>query len=134
MPDKVTFTFTDGLDRSAERQVNLTLNALDFKGRPGFALLILAANPHLSVRVLQMVLEHWGCERGRAWISKRRWLFQDADSVRSPGVKADADGKDAQALMIMRKHSTLSLSRVVRLLRESGIRRSREWVRRHRCD
>ncbi len=111
------------------RVVNQTLDIRDFEGRPGFALLLIAANRHLSVADVLAYLKMLGVGRSRNWVTRRRWLFHDEAGQ---GAKADADGKDARALKIMAANPTLSLRDVSRLLSEAGITRSRDWVRRHR--
>lgn len=135
MTDKKLLTWPGARGTTETRDVNLTINIEDFEGTPGFALLVLAANRHLSVSALGLALKAlWGVERGHTWIEKRRWLFANPDTTNKPGIKPNADGKDGRALAIMREHRTLSLSLLVKLLAESGIRRSREWVRLRRCD
>jgi hypothetical protein len=135
MPDKLTLEWTNGRGKQVSREVNMTINVDDFKNTPGLALLVLAANPHLSIYELRLLLEvHWGVDRGKTWIQKRRWLFQKPDTENCPGIKPNADGKAERAIAIMRENRMLSLSLLVRLLASSGIRRGREWVRQHRCD
>lgn len=132
MPD--TWTLTLGPDRYGREQVrtvNLTIDIRDFKDRAGFAWLVMAANPHLSVRDIQEVLANVGeqHERPVGWISRRRWLFHGTGK---PGAKENADGLDGKARKILADNPRLSNRQMAYLLRENGIRRSPEWVRKHR--
>jgi hypothetical protein len=125
-------TWTDWRGRECVRQTNDVIEIKKFKGTAGEALLWMAANTHLSVSDLWRLLECAGIERGEMWIRRRRWLFQPEGTVNS-NSNGNADGKDERALDIMREHPTDSLRFVVRVLKEAGIRRSKDWVRRHRC-
>jgi len=125
-------TWTDWRGRECERHVNDTLEIREFKGTPGYALLVMAANTHLSVSDLYRLLDSDGVERGEMWIRRRRWLFQQPGTVNS-NSNANRDGKDEKAYAIMREHPTDSLRFVVRVLKEHGITRSKDWVRTHRC-
>jgi hypothetical protein len=129
MTDTETLTRPNWRGKAETKAVKQTLDIRDFKGRPGFALLLIAANPHLSVTDILECLRLHGVGRSRTWVTRRRWLFHDEAGQ---GAKADADGKDARALKIVAANPTLSLRDVSRLLSEAGIDRSREWVRRHR--
>jgi len=133
MPDTWTLTLgePDRYGREQARTVNLTIDIRDFKDKAGFAYLLMAANPHLSVRDTQAVLAAVGeqHERPVGWISRRRWLFHGKGTV---GAKRNADGKDEKARRIMEENPRLSSRQMAYLLRENGIRRSREWVRRNR--
>ena len=134
MADTGKITWTDWRGKEQVREVNYIIDIRDLKETPGAALLIMAANRHLTVRQLQDWMDRWGIERPESWISKRRGLFRDPNDPRRPGPKPNADGKDARAVAIMRENTRLSLRNLVRLLKENGIRREREWVRRHRCN
>lgn len=134
MTEKGTLSWQNGRDKQESREVHYTLDTRNHRGEPGFALLAIAANTHLSVADLQRLLESEGVGRSRSYIQRRRWLFQQTDTVNHSGHKPNADGKDAPALTIMRANPTLSVRQLSRLLSEAGIDRSRDWVRRHRCD
>jgi hypothetical protein len=114
------------------RSINMTLDIRAHRGEPGFALLAIAGNTHLSVADLHRLLAVEGVGRSRSWIQRRRWLFQQPDAVNSSG-KPNADGKDGFAMTIMRDNPTLSVRQLAKLLSERHIDRSREWVRRNRC-
>lgn len=129
MTDTETLSRSNWRGKIETKPVKQTLDIRDFKGRAGYALLLIAANPHLSVTDILECLRLVGVGRSRTWVSKRRWLFHDEAGQ---GAKADVDGNDARALKIMAANPTLSLRDVSRLLSEAGIDRSREWVRRHR--
>jgi hypothetical protein len=128
---ELTYDEPDRYGRKRVRTVNRTIDIADFKDRAGFAYLLMAANPQLSVRDTQEVLANIGeqHERPVGWISRRRWLFH------GPGVsgrKPNADGLDDKARQIMAENPRLSSRQMVYLLRKQGIRRSREWVRQNR--
>ena len=95
---------TDKYGREQTRTVNLTIDIRDFKDKAGFAYLVMAANPGLSVRDTQEVLaavaeQH---ERPIGWISRRRWLFHGAGKA---GAKQNADGLDEKAFKIIEENS-----------------------------
>ncbi len=133
MPETWTLTLgvADRYGREQTRTVNLTIDIRDFKDKAGFAYLVMAANPHLSIRDVQEVLATVGeqHERPVGWISRRRWLFHGTGKT---GPKRNTDGNDEKARKIMAENPRLSSRQMVYQLRESGIDRSREWVRKHR--
>jgi hypothetical protein len=108
------------------------IDARDFKGRAGMPWLIMAANVHLSINQLLDVMAHYGYERTRSWVERRRWIFFDENYVRQSGAAADADGQQARAYKIMDKHPKVSARNMVRILREHGIKRGKDWVLKHR--
>lgn len=124
-------SFTDGWGRPAERPVSSAINTDDFVDTPGHALLILAANRHLSISDLWRLLGSYGIERTPSWIRRRRWLFlQPGEGGQGP--KTNADGRDQEARSIIDENVRASLRDLVRLLKDKGIIRSREWVRMNR--
>ncbi len=125
--------WTNWRGKEESRELNWTIDIREHRGEPGFALLAVAANTHLSIADLMRLLDMEGIGRSRSWVKRRRWLFQQPDTVNSPG-KPNADGKDARAVALMADNPTLSVRQLARLLSESGIARSREWVRTRRCD
>jgi hypothetical protein len=133
MADTWTLTLEepDRYGREQVRTVNLTIDIRDFKDKAGFAWLVLAANPHLSVRDIQEVLANVGeqHERPAGWISRRRWMFHGTGKA---GAKQNADGLDEKARKIMEENPHLSNRQMVYVLREHGINRSREYVRKNR--
>ena len=127
----------DGLSgKRQSRRTNYVIDIRDYKGRAGYPWLVIAANPHLSVNVLWLWLLSEGGknERGQSWIKRRRWLFQDPEKTGVAGVQANADGRDGRAVAIMRENPTMSARSLVRLLKEHGIRRGKDWVLKHKCD
>jgi hypothetical protein len=110
----------------------LDINAGDFKGRAGMPWLIMAANLHLSINELLEVMEAYGYGRTRSWVSRRRWLFFDADYVRNAGGVRNADGQEERAYQIMDKHTRVSARELTRVLQKSGIKRSKDWVLKNR--
>jgi hypothetical protein len=128
-----TLSWTDGRDKEVTRPLNYTLDIREHVGEPGWAVLAIAANRHLSVADLLRLLSTEDVERSRSWIGRRRWMFQPPGTENSQG-KPDKDGKDERAIAIMREDTTKSVRQLVWLLNENGITRSREWVRCRRCD
>jgi len=122
--------------KEMSRPVNFIIDIRDYKGRAGFPWLVIAANPHLSVNALWWWLWSEGGKnkRGESWIKRRRWLFQDPEKAGAAGGQANADGKDGRAVKIMRENPTMSARGLVRLLKENGIRRGKDWVLKHKCD
>lgn len=118
------------------RPISYVIDIRDYKGRPGYPWLVIAANPQLSVYALWVWLLSEGGknERGESWIKRRRWLFRDTEEVNCAGGQANADGRDERAVKIMRENPTMSARSLVRLLRENGIRRGKDWVLKHKCD
>jgi AraC-like DNA-binding protein len=133
MSDNGKLTWEDWHGKEETRPINYTLDTRDHQGEPGWALLAIAANTHLSVSDLKRLLDEGSVERSRTWIQRRRWLFQQPDAVNSPG-HPNKDGNDTRAREIMADNRKLSVRQLTKLLSESRIVRSREWVRRHRCD
>jgi hypothetical protein len=125
-------TWRNWRGREESREINDVLDIRNHRGEPGWALLAIAANTHLSVADLLRLLEANGVERSRTWIQRRRWMFQQPDTVNSSG-KPNKDGQDARAIQIMLANPKLSVRQLARELLKSGITRSREWVRRRRC-
>jgi hypothetical protein len=128
-----TMSWTDWRGKEQTRLVNMTLELKGYKGTPGHALLIIAANRHLSVGDLDRLLDSEDIERSRSWIQRRRWLFSDPDAANAPGPKPNADGKDNRAIAIMRDNSNLSVRQLSYLLKQHGIRRGKDWVMKKRC-
>lgn len=114
------------------REVNQLMDVREFVGTPGYALLVLAANSkapnHLSAPDILRYLNSMDVGRSLTYLKKRRWLFQPPGTTNS----ANRDGHDARAVEIMREHLALSIRDLVALLKERGIKRQREWVRRWR--
>lgn len=132
MPETWKFTLEpDRYGREQSRDVNLTIDIRDFKDNAGFVYLLIAANPQLSIRDIQDIATAVNANHHRpvGWLSRRRWLFH---GLGKPGLKPNIDGRDEQARALMAEHPNLSSRETVQLLRESGIVRSREWVRQHR--
>lgn len=141
MADTGKLSWTDWRGREVSREVRYTLDIRDFKRTPGFPLLLLAANPHLSMSEIERLLDCYVREtrnekirRGLKWLYSRRWLFLEPHISLSPGVKPNADGKGRRAVEIMRANPHESLISLCMILKRNGIRRGKEWVRQHRCD
>ena len=108
------------------------IDARQFQGRAGMPWLIMAANVHLSINDLLEVMAAHGYERTRGWVSRRRWIFFDADYVRNAGGVSNTDGQQARAFRIMAQHPHVSARELARILRKSGIKRGKDWVLKNR--
>ena len=130
---KQIMTWADGHGKEVVREVNQTVHLGDFRDTPGYAMLLVAANTHLSVSDIARWFRLEGVGRSRSWIARRRWMFQQPGTDNGNGPRPNADGKDARAIAIMRECPTLSVRKLSRVLADMGIRRSSEWVRQRRC-
>lgn len=108
------------------------IDAREFKGRAGMPWLIMAANVNLSLNDLLDVMAHYGYGRNRSWVSRRRWMFFDANYVCQCGASADLDGKQARAYQIMDQYPSVSARELVRILGKAGVKRGKDWVLKHR--
>jgi hypothetical protein len=108
------------------------IDVRQFQGRAGMPWLIMAANVNLSVNDLLEVMAAHGYERTRSWVSRRRWIFFDANYVRNAGGIRNADGQEARAYRIMDQHPHVSARELARILRRSGIKRGKDWVLKNR--
>jgi hypothetical protein len=129
---RLTYDEPDRYGRKRIRTVSRLIDIADFTERPGFAWLLIAANPDLSVRDLQEVLLTVGVQHERpiGWLSRRRWMFHGMGKA---GRKANADGMDDRARQIMAENPSLSSRQIVYLLREKyNIRRTKNWVMKNR--
>ena len=132
---ETTMRFIDGHGREATRTVKLTINIEDYRGLAGYPVLVLAANPHLSIASVSRILDLAsittpGAYRPESWLRRRRkWYFLPQGAVGVGGRKSNADGQDGRAFKIMGENSRLSSRKLVALLQTNGIVRSREWVR-----
>jgi hypothetical protein len=131
--------WTDGRNNPREREVNQLIDARDYLGTPGYSLLLVAANTHLSVADIEMWLQVQSrttpfVGRSLSWIQRHRWLFQQPNTDNTKNPEPNLDGKAAKAIEVMRANPKLSLRDLAVLLNSHGIKRGREWIRRHRCD
>jgi hypothetical protein len=114
-------------------QYRVDIDARQFQGRAGMPWLIMAANVNLSINDLLEVMAAYGYERTRGWVSRRRWIFFDTDSVRNAGGGVrNADGQEARAFRIMDQHPRVSACELARILRKSGIQRGKTWILKNR--
>jgi hypothetical protein len=114
---KVDVTDGRGLGGAKNKTVSVQTRIPDilaFRGTPGFAYLLLAANPEMSVSVLHTVLDAVGDhqEHSETWLYKRRQLF------RPPGL---AQG-DARVIAFMRDNMHQPVKRSQAELRRRGIK------------
>jgi hypothetical protein len=136
-PDKATMPGWDLRGNKITVEVNLIADARGVVGLAGYPWIIMAANPQLSNVLIERYLGNCGidgAERSLSWIQRRRWMFRTVEPGNTNGPKSDTDGNQARAVRIMRENTNLSARQLSRLLRENRIIRSREWVRKHRCD
>ncbi|MGO9937181.1 MAG: hypothetical protein ACLPH3_05875 [Terracidiphilus sp.] len=121
---------TERYGTTENRTVNLFIDIRDFKDKAGFAWLLMAANPQLSVRELQEVLSNVGAEHERpvGWLSRRRWMFHGKGSA---GRKTDV-AKAQKARRIMDANPNASARQLAAMFRHAGLGLSREYARRHR--
>ena len=131
--DKSEMFWTDGHGKEQRRSINYTLDIRNFEDAPGYALLFMAANGHLSVGDAERWLLHIAkVGRGRTWIQRRRWLFQKPGTI-NPQGRVNRDGKDKLAIQVMQEYpSTSSIRFLVNRLKERGIIRGKDWVRLNR--
>jgi hypothetical protein len=113
-------------------EYRVDIDAREFEGRAGMPWLIMAANPGLSITELLDVMAAHGYERTRSWVSRRRWIFLDANYVRSTGGVRDRDGQEARAFRIMDEHPHVSARELVRILKDGGVKRGKDWVLKNR--
>ena len=136
MSDSSTLTYDqpDGHGRPRVRKINHVVNMQDFKATPGYAWLVIAANPHLSATDIQALLTHAGEQhwRSTSWIGRHRWLFRKSGETAASGPKVNRDGRDADALSFIAENATHSSRQLSAMLRKVGIKRGAEWVRQHR--
>ena len=136
---KITMYWADWRGNERTREVNQVIDVSKFLGTPGYSALVVAANTHLSVTDLERFLDFQaketpGVGRSASWIQRRRWLYQQPGTNNAKGRESNEDGKYARAVAVMRENPKLSVRNLTSLLRERRIIRSREWVRKHRCD
>jgi hypothetical protein len=137
--DKTTSTisWTNYRGKEITREINLVRDIRDFRGTPGYSMLVVAFNTQLSVSDIKLFLDIEArdfplVKRSRSWIQRRRWLFQPPGTANYKNPPSDPDGKHAKACAIMAANPTLSIRGLSRLLKEHGIKRSPEWCRHHR--
>jgi hypothetical protein len=135
MSDKAELWWTDWDGKKKTVDVNLVADARNVVGLAGYPWLIIAANPQLSNVLIERYLANCGIddvERSLSWIQRRRWMFRR--SAKKNGAKPNLDGNHARAIRIMRDYPTVSNCKLVHILKKQRIKRSREWIRKHRCD
>lgn len=138
-PDTNTMYWTNWRGKKETRTINHVIDIRDFRGTPGYSMLVVAANTNLSAFDIELFLglearEFPLVERTPSWIKRRRWLFQRPGTNNYKNPPSDPDGKHARACEIMAENRTLSVRGLSRLLKDHGIKRSPEWCRKHRGD
>lgn len=96
---------------------------LAFRDTPGFAYLLMAANPDTSVPVLQSVLDAVGSHQSHpeTWMYKRRGLFK---------VPSMPEGVDPRAIQFVREHMGAPSWKIHKWLRERRVKCSAQHVHR----
>ena len=96
---------------------------LAYRDTPGFAYLLLAANPDVSVSTLCTVLEAVGPHQAHpeTWMYKRREFFK---------VPVMPDGVDSRAVRFVREHMGEPSWKICKRLRERHIKCSAQQVHR----
>jgi hypothetical protein len=123
-------TAPDRYGRSVTKTVNLHIDISAFTDCAVFPFLVMTANPHLSARDIQDVLQSFDWQwRSETWIKTRRWMCKPVDRT---ALQPSADGLDERARCIMRDNPRLSARKLVKLLGSEGIVRPIEWVYRSR--
>jgi hypothetical protein len=138
-PDKTTISWTNWRGKEEAREINHVIDIRNFRGTPGYSMLVVAANTNLSAFDIEMFLrlearEFPLVERTPSWIKRRRWLFQQPGTNNYKGATPDQDRNHARAVRIMAEHPKSSVRGLSRLLKQHGIKRSPEWCRKHRGD
>lgn len=131
-----TMSFTDLRGKRQNRTINHVVDIRDFYETAAYPWLAIAANRTLSVGDIEMFLtltaeDFPKVARSRSWIQRRRWTCQPPGTV-NPIFRPNRDGQDARALKVIAANPKLSLRGMVLLLRERGISRGKDWVRRSR--
>ncbi len=135
-------SWTDWRGKEQVREFNQIIDVRDFLGTPGYSMLLVAANTHLSAPDIELFLEMVSREseetqwvgRPLSWIKRRRWMFQKPDTDNTKPPASNLDGKQERAVSLMSEHPKWSVRGLHRMLKQNGIVRSTEWVRQHRCD
>jgi hypothetical protein len=112
--------------RNVSRLVNQIIDIREFRHCAVYPWLLMAANPHLSAPDLSEITGNASFRPAR-WINKRRWMC--GETRNKGGNRPNADGRDPLAFKLLGEFRELSLRDMVKLLKENGISRSREWVR-----
>jgi hypothetical protein len=123
---KVDVTDGRGLGGAKNKTVSVQTripNILAFRDTPGFAYLLLAANPDVSIPVLRQVLDAVGPhqEHPETWMYKRRDFFK---------VPVMPKGVDARVLAYVRDHRNLPAWKLRAELRKRHIKCSAQTLHR----
>jgi len=123
---KVDVTDGRGLGGAKNKTVTLQTRIPDiraFRDTPGFAYLLMAANPDVSVPVLRSVLDAVGPHQSHpeTWMYKRRELFK---------VPSMPNGVDPRAIQFVREHMGEPSWKIHKQLREHHIKCSAQFVHR----
>jgi hypothetical protein len=123
---KVDVTDGRGLGGAKDKTVSVQTripDILSFRDTPGFAYLLMAANPGVSVSTLQSVLGAVGphLEHPKTWMYKRRELFK---------VPSMPKGVDPRAIRFVREHMGEPSWKISKQLRGRRIKCSAQQVHR----
>jgi hypothetical protein len=117
-PKLIKVDVTDGRGLGGAKNKTVTVHTqipdiLTFRDTPIFAYLLLAANPEVSIPVLQDVLEAVGQPHPQTWLYSRKQLFK------KPKMPC---GVDDRVVEYVRKHMTQRVRKSQAALRAMGIR------------
>jgi hypothetical protein len=113
---KVDVTDGRGLGGAKNKTVSVQTRIPDiraYKGTPGFAYLLLAANPDTPVSVLRTILDAIGQPYPKTWLYKRRALFE---------VPTLPPGTDGRIVAFMRANLDQPVRKSVAMLRKQGVK------------
>ncbi len=113
---KVDVTDGRGLGGAKNKTVSVQTRIPDilaFRDTPGFAYLLLAANPGVSISAISDVLDAVGQPHSDTWLYSRRHLFK------KPEMPRDVDSR---VIRYVREHMTQRVRKSQAALRAMGIR------------
>jgi len=131
-----TIYWKDRRGKQQSRAINHLIDIRDYQRCAVYPWLLMAANQHLSTTdiwsfMMLVAKDHPSIERPLSWLQKRRWMTQPPDSL-SVFSYPNRDGQDERAKRIIAENPDLSLRNLVVLLRERGMDRGKDWVRKAR--
>ena len=127
-PKLIKVDVTDGRGLGGAKNKTVTVQTripdiLAFRDTPGFAYLLMAANPDVSVPTLQSVLDAVGPHQSHpgTWLYKRRDMFK---------VPSMPKGVDSRAIQFVREHMGEPSWKIHKQLRQRRIKCSAQQVHR----
>jgi hypothetical protein len=123
---KVDVTDARGLGGAKNKTVTVQTripNILAYRDTPGFAYLLLAANPDTPVSVLRRVLEAVGPHQAHP----EKWMYERREFFKVPTLP---EGVDERAIQFVRTHMGEPSWKIHKQLRRRGIKCSLRCVHR----